>query len=202
VCDTGAAKLGTISVERVAEIKKTARRLFESPKIFFESPSEFTIVTPPKFIFDTQALELTVKDNGLNNLAVTWIAAREKVRQYKEKAQENRKISDRVKVIVDWYYNPPYKPPTFYSKLIPELPQTTKIANQLNEMTRRVDEFIDGRIGQLEDEERERIRTERDAKRFTRGKPRLEPLRSNRDELVVFLHSHQEFMETQAARNS
>ena len=198
------------SAEKVAEIKQTAHCLFESPKIFFKSPSEFTIVTPPQFIFDTQALELTVKDHELNNLAVTWIGAKEKARkiaskerarQFMDKAQQKEEFSNRVKVIIDWYYDPPYVP-FAYRSLIPELHETTKRVNQPKEMARKIDQLSDQLIGQLDDEERERSRTERDAMRFTRGEPRLESLQSNKDKLVVFLYSHQEFIEEQAARDS
>lgn len=200
------------SAEKIAEIKDAAQHLFESENIFFESPSEFTILTPPQFIFDTQALELTVKDNRLNNLAVTWIAAREKARQiaakdraglFVDKAQQKEEFSRRVKVVVDWYYYPPYEPPTYGSMLGREFHDSTKIANQLNESTTKVDRVFDNLTGS--DEERERIRTDREAKRFTRGEPRVEPAQSTestKDELVVFLHSHREFIEAQSARNS
>lgn len=199
------------SAGKVAEIKQTASCLFESPKIFFKSPSEFTIVTPPQSIFDTQALELTVKDHELNNLTVTWIAAREKARQisakdraglFVDKAQQKEEFSRHVKVIIDWYYDPPYVPLVCCSKLIPELDEITKKVNQPKEMARKIDRLSDQLIGQLGDEERERSRTERDAMRFTRGEPRLESLQSNKDKLVVFLYSHQEFIEEQAARDS
>jgi hypothetical protein len=200
-----------LSAEKVAEIKEAAHCLFESPKIFFKSPSEFTIVTPPQFIFDTQALELTVKDHELNNLAVTWIGAKEKARkiaskeragQFIDKAQQKEEFSNRVKVIIDWYYDPPYVPIACRSMLIPELDEIIGRVNQPKEMARKIDRLSDQLIGQLDDEERERSRTERDAMRFTRGEPRLESLRSNKDELVVFLYSHQEFIEEQAARDS
>jgi hypothetical protein len=61
--------------------------LYESPKIFFKSPSEFTIVTPPQVIFDQQALELTVKDDELNNLAVTWMSAKERLERLPQKRE-------------------------------------------------------------------------------------------------------------------
>jgi hypothetical protein len=69
-------------------------------------------------------------------------------------------------------------------------------------MARRIDRLSNQLIGQLDDEERERSRTERNAMRFARGEPRLESSQSNKDELVVFLYSHQEFIEEQEARDS
>jgi hypothetical protein len=208
-----------LSAEKVTQIKKAAHRLFESINIFFESPSEFVIVTPPKFIFDVQALELTVKDNDLNNLAVTWIAARERARRYKTRArwyrtrrdktrrhtsktQLKRAFSKRVKIIIDWHYDPLYALSSYHSMLIPELDQIRRQISQPKEMARKIELFTDQFIGRLGDAERDRIQAERDATRFWRGTPRLKLLTSNKYELVVFLHSHQEFMEAQPARGS
>ena len=152
-----------------------------------------------------------VKDHELNNLAVTWIGAKEKARkiaskerarQFIDKAQQKEEFSNHVKVIIDWYYDPLNVPPAYRSMLIPGLHETTERVNQPKEMARKIDWLSDQLIGQLDDEERERSRTERDAMRFTRGEPRLESLQSNKDELVVFLYSHQEFIEEQAARES
>lgn len=185
---SGIIKARALSLEKVAEIKATAGRLLTSPAIFFELPSELTIITPPCLIFDVQTLELTLKDNELNSLAVAWIAA-------KEKARQTEKVSNQVRVTVDWYYNSPYEPPVYRSMLIPELHETAKIANQLSEMTRRVDRFLDSLASQHDDEKHARIRTNRDETRFTHSEPRLEPSQSNKDEFVVFLHSFQEFTE-------
>lgn len=216
--DSGIAKQKNITAEKVAEIKNTARLLFNSKKIFFESSSEFTskftIVTPPRRIFDAQELEMTVKENKLNNLAVTWIAARERARWcMKDHPEEERarlcvKNPQRVKVILDWYYEPPdydhsYDQTAHRSWLAPPITMTeyhdrimSVKTKPFDEIRRGVDQVIDDAIDNIDDEEeREQIRIERETSRLTRGKPRLEPSESDRDELVVFLHSHRELIE-------
>jgi|GEM_PF-576444 len=208
-----------LSAEKVTQIKKAAHRLFESANIFLESPSELVIVTPPKSIFDAQALELTVKDNELNDLAVTWLAARERARRYKtrarwyrirrektrrhtSKAQLKKAFSKGVKIIIDWQYDPPYALPTYHSMLIPKLDEILRQTNQPKEIAKKIELFTDRFVDQLGDAERDRIQAERDATRLRRGTPRLKLLTSNKHELVVFLHLHQKFMPAQPARGS
>jgi hypothetical protein len=188
VRDSGIVPPRSISAKKVAEIKNAAYLLFESKDIFFESSSEFTIVTPPRLIFDAQKLKLTVNYTELNNLAVTWIAA-------VEKAKQIIRISERVEVILDWYYVPPYKPPSVPSSIIP-LDSGTKMLQQMYEVIRKAEQTM------LRDEEYKRIQIE---DRLIRGEPRLKPLQSNgddlsnRDKLTIFLYSHQEFMDAQVA---
>jgi hypothetical protein len=81
--DKGARKLKKLSAEETREIKLIAKSVFESPpRVFHEVPSEFTITTPdPEFVYDFRALKTkVVQDGDLNDLVITWIAAREKAR--------------------------------------------------------------------------------------------------------------------------
>jgi hypothetical protein len=79
----GARKRKTLSKDEIREIKLIAKIVFEPPpRMFHEVPPEFTITTPdPEFTYDFRALKTkVVQDNDLNDLVVTWIAAREKAR--------------------------------------------------------------------------------------------------------------------------
>ncbi len=182
----GIVKRKDLSIEKVAEIKQIAERVFLSPKMFREMPSGFAITTAPQFIFDFQALELiAVKDTKLNELVVTWIAA-------KEKAKRNKQISDPVRVIIDWNYDPNYDA-QIYSSLIPELysasdkgnPMLKALANLKKTMDKpneavKAASMILERIGSgIDPSEIE--------KGFTRRRISLEPSESGSDELVVYL---------------
>jgi hypothetical protein len=80
----GTRKRKKLSAEEIQKIKLIAKGVFEPPpRMFHQVPSEFTITTPdPEFVYDFRALKTkVVKDDALNDLAVTWIAAREKARR-------------------------------------------------------------------------------------------------------------------------
>jgi hypothetical protein len=196
----------SFSTKEIEEVKARTRRLFESPDIFFESPSELTTITPPSHIFDVQTLEFKVQDTELNNLAVAWIAAREKARRCKTTAKrygtrrlkkarhhvdQKKKFSKRVEIIVDWFYNPRYSPRISSSKLIPQLDDVLYRADLPKKMANKIDYISQQLIQQLDKDERKRVQVESEKMRFVRGEPRLKPSYSHKDELVVFLHSYQ-----------
>lgn len=203
---SGIKKQRELSKKNIEEIKVRTHRLFESSDIFLESPSELTIITPPSHIFDVQTLEFKVQDTELNNLAVAWIAAREKARRCKTTAKrygtrrlektrhtidQRKKFSKRVAVIVDWFYNPRYSPRISSSKLIPKLDDVLYKANLPKKMANRIDYLSRQLNQQLDNDERKRVQVESEKMRFVRGEPRLKPSHSHKDELVVFLHSYQ-----------
>jgi hypothetical protein len=182
----GIVKRKDLPVEKVAEIKQIAERVLLSPKMFREMPSGFAITTAPQFIFDFQALELTaVKDSALNELVVTWIAA-------KEKAKRNKQISDHVRVVIDWNYDPKCDT-QIYSSLIPDLYSASDQGNPMSKALANLKKTMDkpyevvkaasmmlGRIGSgIDPSEIE--------KGFTRRRIFVEPSESGSDELVVYL---------------
>jgi hypothetical protein len=71
---------------KIREIKETARRVFTSPEVIHELPHDFVLTTPePSTIYSFQDLATkVVKDNRLNDVVITWIAARAKVRHKKQ----------------------------------------------------------------------------------------------------------------------
>jgi len=68
-------------------VKETARSIFTSPQVIHEPPRDFILTTPkPSDVYNFEMLK-TKLVNGvpLNDLVMTWIAARAKVQ---------RKLSD------------------------------------------------------------------------------------------------------------
>lgn len=154
-----------------------------------ELPSEFIITMPnPLFKYDFRALTTKiVHDDALNDLIVTWIAA-------KEKAQRNIEISKRVQVIINWRSASSYPLPPLRSALPVET--ATDLGNPvlkaLRESEKRVSEttFALTGFGMLEAYNPSEIQAQ-----FERGKTEVEILPSDNDKdsdaldkLLVFLN--------------
>jgi len=189
--DEGARKRKNLSAEEIREIRKIAKRVFRSPEVLHELPSQFTIATPnPRFIYDFRALKTkVVEDDHLHDLIITWIAAR-------EKAQRNIKISQRVRVIINWSGEAPYPLPPLSSVL--PVDTATSLSNPVQKAIRQSEKsafeatLASSGVGILGVYDPSEIRTT-----FKRGTTDLRLLRSvgdddgeELDELLVFLNGN------------
>lgn len=173
---TGDRKRKRLSTKEIREIDKHARKVFASPHMTYEL-GNIKVTTPnPTFIYNFQALEPQIVDDAaLNILVISWIAA-------KEKAQRNIKISEHVRVIFNWYYDPPAS-----RSIIPGLgvlsgERLIKDQYTVIKETETIYQVLSTGVGKIEAGDPSETAFE-----FRRGEIRLKPSRSDNDELEVCL---------------
>jgi hypothetical protein len=188
--DKGVRKRKKLSAEEIHKVRKIAKRVFKSPEVLHELPPELMITTPnPLFMYDFRALKTkVVDDDNLNDLVITWIAAR-------EKAQRNIRILQRVRVTINWFGESPHPLPPLSSVL--PIDAATSLGNPvlkaISQSEKRVFDagFAISGFGILGAYDPSEIQTP-----FKRGKTHLKALRSGDensdelDELLVFLNGN------------
>ena len=77
-------------------IKEIAHRVFTSPTVMHELPSDITITTPnPSYVYDFRSLKTKLDHNDtVNDLAVAWITAKAKVQNNEKVREEARRIKE------------------------------------------------------------------------------------------------------------
>lgn len=109
------ASKNALTPENISGIKEIVKQTFASLKVIHELPSNFILTTPnPSDIYNFNTLDTRlVKDKEFNQLLVTWIAAKAKVRN-NEKANDE---AERIKKIKDVH---------------PELQEWERVSRELN----------------------------------------------------------------------